>query len=73
MSTKDRLTNERTPDAFVTEASNPNLLLFTPTNRPSFLNGTDTVQGYVLVELCYAYHARPIEEFRLTGAGKQGL
>ena len=73
MSTKDIFTDERTPDVFETEASNPNQFLSTPTDRPSVLKEQTPFKDIVLAELCYAYHARPQEEFRLSGAGKQAL
>ena len=72
MSTKDRFTDERTPDVFETEASNPNQFLstFQIKEQAPF---KDRTWFKVLAELCYAYHARPQEEFRLSGAGKQAL
>ena len=73
MSTKDKFTDERTPDVFETEAAKPNQFLSTPTDRPSVLKEQTPFKDIVLVLLCYAYHARPQEEFRLSGAGKQAL
>ena len=44
-----------------------------PTDQPSVLKEQTPFKDIVLAELCYAYHARPQEEFRLSGAGKQAL